>query len=133
MTGLSLCFRMEDSVEAGETDWSKLLGSLEVARLELENIFASVALLEIATDRLDMDRFKQLTRRAERALLTRYDSKSIHQFITSDSVQASDSEDQVRSTDIVRGKEVVSAMIEVMQGYPGAIQGGVQTRRLRLV
>ena len=67
---------MEESVEAGETDWAKLLGSLEVARLELENIFASVALLEIATDRLDMDRFKQLTRRAERALLTRYDSKS---------------------------------------------------------
>ena len=120
-------------MEAGETDWTKLLGSLEVARLELENIFASVALLEIATDRLDMDRFKQLTRRAERALLTRYDSKSIHQFITSDSVQASDSEDQVRSTGIVRGKDVISAVIEVMPGYPGAIQGGVQTRRLRIV
>ena len=72
---------MEESVEKGETDWAKLLSALEVARLELENVFASVALLEIATDRLDMDRFKQLTRRAERALLTRYDSKSIHQFI----------------------------------------------------
>ena len=89
---------MEDSVETGGTDWSNLLGSLEVARLELENMFASVALLEIATDKLDMDRFKQLTRRAERALLTRYDSKIIHQFITSDAVQAVEGEDQVTST-----------------------------------
>ena len=86
---------MEDSLEAGETDWAKLLGSLEAERLELENVFASVALLEIATDKLDMDRFKQLTRRAERALLTRYDSKSVHQFITSDSVKAVEGEDQV--------------------------------------
>ena len=86
---------MEESVEKGETDWAKLLSALEVARLELENIFASVALLEIATDRLDMDRFKQLTRRAERALLTRYDSRSIYQFITSDSVKAAEAEDQV--------------------------------------
>ena len=97
---------MEESVEAGETDWAKLLGSLEVARLELENIFASVALLEIATDRLDMDRFKQLTRRAERALLTRYDSKSVHQFITSDAVQAADAEDQVGSIHMCEGGDL---------------------------
>ena len=73
--------RMEEAVQEGETDWAKLLSSLENARVELENMFTAVALLEIATDKLDMDRFKQLTRRAERALMTRYNSRSIHAFI----------------------------------------------------
>ena len=72
---------MEEAVQEGETDWAKLLSSLENARVELENMFTAVALLEIATDKLDMDRFKQLTRRAERALMTRYNSRSIHAFI----------------------------------------------------
>ena len=83
--------RMEEAVQEGETDWAKLLSSLETARVELENMFTAVALLEIATDKLDMDRFKQLTRRAERALMTRYDSRSIHDFIISDSASVSNS------------------------------------------
>ena len=39
--------------------------------------FSAVALLEIATDKLDTDRFKQLKRRTERALMTRYNSRII--------------------------------------------------------
>ena len=74
--------RMEESIENGEKDWEKLLTNLETARVELENMFTCVALLEIATDKLDMDRFKQLKLRSEQALLTRYDSKTIHDFIT---------------------------------------------------
>ena len=57
---------MEEAVQEGETDWAKLLSSLENARVELENMFTAVALLEIATDKLDMDRFN---------------SRSIHAFI----------------------------------------------------
>ena len=87
--------RMEEAVQEGETDWAKLLSSLENARVELENMFTAVALLEIATDKLDMDRFKQLTRRAERALMTRYDSRSIHDFIISDSVKTAEGDDKV--------------------------------------
>ena len=94
--GQSAVCRMEEAVQEGETDWAKLLSSLENARVEnawveLENMFTAVALLEIATDKLDMDRFKQLTRRAERALMTRYDSRSIHDFIISDSASVSNS------------------------------------------
>ena len=85
--------RMEEAVQEG--DWAKLLSSLENARVELENMFTAVALLEIATDKLDMDRFKQLTRRAERALMTRYDSRSIHDFIISDSVKTAEGDDKV--------------------------------------
>ena len=87
--------RMEESIENGEKDWEKLLTNLETARVELENMFTCVALLEIATDKLDMDRFKQLKLRSERALLTRYDSKTIHDFITSDWVKTVQGEDQV--------------------------------------
>ena len=93
--GQSAVCRMEEAVQEGETDWAKLLSSLENARVELENMFTAVALLEIATDKLDMDRFKQLTRRAERALMTRYDSRSIHDFIISDSVKTVEGDDKV--------------------------------------
>ena len=89
--------RMEESVESGEHDWRTLIQDLEWSRVELENMWNSVGLLEIATDKLDMDRFKQLTRRAERAMLTRYDSKTIYEFITSDWVKtvAEDSDERV--------------------------------------
>ena len=33
--------RMEEAVQEGETDWAKLLSSLENARVELENMFSS--------------------------------------------------------------------------------------------
>eukprot|EP00092_Neocalanus_flemingeri_P019582 GFUD01021214.1.p1 GENE.GFUD01021214.1~~GFUD01021214.1.p1 ORF type:complete len:771 (+),score=230.50 GFUD01021214.1:151-2463(+) len=89
----SVC-RMEASIEAGEKEWEVLLKQMEVERLELENTWAIVSLLKITTDKLDMDRFMTLERRAERAFLTRYDSRTIHGFVTGDSVDAVGGEDK---------------------------------------
>jgi len=86
--------RMEASIEAGEKDWEVLLKQMEGERVELENIWATVSLLNIATDKLDMDRFMQLEKRAERALLTRYDSRTIHGFVTGDWVGTVGGEDR---------------------------------------
>jgi len=86
--------RMEASIEEGEKDWETLLKQVEVARLELESMWAMVSLLKISTDKLDMDRFTQLERRAERAFLTRYDSRTIHEFVTGDSVATTEGEDK---------------------------------------
>jgi len=86
--------RMEASIEEGEKNWETLLKQIEVARLELESMWAMVSLLKISTDKLDMDRFTQLERRAERAFLTRYDSRTIHEFVTGDSVATMEGEDK---------------------------------------
>jgi len=81
----SVC-RLEATIEGGEKDWEVLLKKMEGERLELENMWAIVHLLNIATDKLDMDRFTQLNKRAERAFLTRYDSRTIHGFVTGETV-----------------------------------------------
>jgi len=86
--------RMEASIEEGEKNWEVLLTQIEVARLELENMWAMISLLKITTDKLDMDRFTGLERRAERAILTRYDSRTIHEFVTGDKVATVDGEDK---------------------------------------
>lgn len=86
--------RMEEKIEAGETEWENVLLGLEREKLECEYLFSLVSLLEIVTDKLDMDRFKQLTRRAERALLTKYDSRTVHDFITGDWVKTVQAEDK---------------------------------------
>jgi len=86
--------RMEASIEEGEKNWEVLLTQIEVARLELENMWAMISLLKITTDKLDMDRFTGLERRAERAILTRYDSRTIHEFVTGDMVATVDGEDK---------------------------------------
>jgi len=86
--------RVEDEIDNGNTDWSKVLTGIETAKLELESMFCCVALMEIATDKLDMDRFKQLTRRAERALLSKYDSRSIHGLISGDQVTPNEPEEK---------------------------------------
>ena len=86
--------RVEERLEAGETEWENILLGLEKEKLECEYMFSLVCLLEIVTDKLDMDRFKQLTRRAERALLTKYDSRTVHQFVTSDWVKTVGGEDK---------------------------------------
>ena len=86
--------RVEERIEAGETDWEKILSGLEREKLECEYLFSLVSLLQIVTDKLDMDRFKQLTRRAERALLTKYDSRTVHNFITGDWIKTVQGEDK---------------------------------------
>jgi len=86
--------RMEASIEEGEKQLGVLLEQLEVARVELDSMWAMVSLMKIATDKLDMDRFIQLEKRAERALLTRYDSRTIHEFVTGESVSTVSGEDQ---------------------------------------
>lgn len=86
--------RMEASIEEGEKEWEMLLTKMEVERLELENIWAIVSLLKITTDKLDMDRFVTLEKRAERAFLTRYDSRTIHDFVTGDWVGTVEGEDK---------------------------------------
>ena len=86
--------RMEASIEEGEKEWEVLLSKVEVERLELENIWAIVSLLKITTDKLDMDRFVTLEKRAERAFLTRYDSRTIHDFVTGDWVGTVEGEDK---------------------------------------
>ena len=86
--------RVEDEIDNGNTDWSKALSGMETAKLELESMFCCVALMEIATDKLDMDRFKQLTRRAERALMSRNDSRSIHGMISGEQVTADGPEEK---------------------------------------
>ena len=47
---------MEESIVSGEKDWHKLLADLEVTRANLENIWNAVNLLNIVTDKLDVDR-----------------------------------------------------------------------------
>ena len=62
---------MEDMMEAGERDWAALMETIEAPFLAMESAWNTVNLLNITTDKLDMDRFQQLMRRADRALLTR--------------------------------------------------------------
>jgi len=87
--------RVEASIEEGEKDWEELVKQMEEERLELESVWACVSLLNITTDKLDMDRFLQLEKRAERALLTRYDSRTIHGFISGDWVGTVRGEDKI--------------------------------------
>ncbi len=47
---------MEDSINSGEEDWHKLLADLEGTRANLENIWNAVNLINIVTDKLDVDR-----------------------------------------------------------------------------
>jgi len=86
--------RMEASIDEGTKEWNTLLTSIEYQRLELENMLAIVSLLKITTDKLDLDRFMQLEKRAERAFLTRYDSRAIHEFVTGDWVSNVEGEDK---------------------------------------
>ena len=65
---------MEDMMEGGERDWAALMETIEAPFLAMESAWNTVNLLNITTDKLDMDRFQQLMRRADRALLTRYGS-----------------------------------------------------------
>jgi len=78
--------RMEDSIKAGAEDWSALLENLEHSRVLLESAWNTVNLLNIVSDKLDIDRFTTLNKRAERAFLSRYDSKTIFEFLSSDKV-----------------------------------------------
>jgi hypothetical protein len=41
-------------------DWEQLMLGLEESRLELESVWSSVNLLNIVTDKLEMDRFAQV-------------------------------------------------------------------------
>jgi len=86
--------KLESSIEEGVKDWELLLKEIESERLELENMWAIVSLLKIVTDKLDMDRFVQLEKRTERAFLTRYDSRTIHDFVTSENINVIDDEDK---------------------------------------
>ena len=51
---------------------------MEESRCRLEATWSSVNLMRIVSDDLEADRFLQLHRRAERAFLSRHDSKVIH-------------------------------------------------------
>jgi oligopeptidase A len=95
MTYESAVCRMEEHVVGGEKDWSKLLEELEESRVELESVWNSVNLVNIVTDKLDMDRFTTLNKRAERAFLTRYDSRPIYDLISSDAVSSVQGEDKI--------------------------------------
>jgi len=85
--------RVEDMIENGETDWTVLRTELEKSGLALESVLSSVNMLNIVTDQLDMDRFTTLLRRAERAFLSRFDSRTIHTFLTGDKVSNVEGED----------------------------------------
>lgn len=74
--------QLEQSIEDGEQDLSAMLARLEPAKLQLETVWNSVQILHITTDGLDKDRFVTLHRRAERAFLTRLDSRVIYDFLT---------------------------------------------------
>jgi len=79
--------RMEENIEAGQKDWEALLADLEESRVLLESTWNSVNLISIVSDNLESDRFAVLSKRAERAFLTRYDSRTIYDFINSDKVK----------------------------------------------
>jgi len=83
----SAVVRMEEQIRCGEHDWNKLLVELETSRTILENVWNCVNLIMITTDNLDQDRFIILSKRAERAFLSRYDSRTIFDFISSDSIE----------------------------------------------
>jgi len=74
---------LESLIQSGEATWESLMAELERAYLSWEQVFSTIQLLGIVSERLDMDRFTQLSRRAERALLTRYDSQPLYDFISS--------------------------------------------------
>ncbi|XP_023323332.1 probable cytosolic oligopeptidase A [Eurytemora carolleeae] len=95
MTYESTVCRMEEQVKAGEKDWEKLLRGLEESRVELESVWNSVNLINIVTDSLDMDRFTSLNKRAERAFLSRYDSRDIYNLITSEDVKNVEGEEKI--------------------------------------
>lgn len=89
----SAVLKMEDDITKGEKDWEKLLVGLEESRVLLESVWNTVNLLNIVTDKLDMDRFTTLSKRAERAFLSRYDSRTIFGFLQSDAVENVQGED----------------------------------------
>eukprot|EP00088_Acartia_fossae_P028036 TRINITY_DN2880_c0_g1_i2.p1 TRINITY_DN2880_c0_g1~~TRINITY_DN2880_c0_g1_i2.p1 ORF type:complete len:779 (-),score=169.37 TRINITY_DN2880_c0_g1_i2:109-2445(-) len=91
----SAVFRLEDAIRSGEKDWHTLLSGLETYRVNLENVWNSVNLINITTDKLNSDRFHILSKRADRAFLSRYDSKTIFEFIMSDEVSNVSGEDAV--------------------------------------
>ena len=68
---ISFDYTFQDKMEAGERDWAALMETIEAPFLAMESAWNTVNLLNITTDKLDMDRFQQLMRWADRALLTR--------------------------------------------------------------
>jgi len=78
--------RMEDCISAGETDYEKLLTEFEESRMLLFTAFNYMNLTRMVTEKLDMDRFTTLTKRVEKAFMTRYDSRIIFDFLNSEAV-----------------------------------------------
>lgn len=72
----------EQRCQKGIADFHELFGALEQAKVNLESVWSSVNLLILASDKLDQDRFTKLHDRAERALMSRHDSRIIYNHLT---------------------------------------------------
>ena len=92
--------QMEEACEAGEADFDLIFVDMEKAKCHLESVWNSVNVMHVATDMLDRDRYVQLNRRAERALLTRLGSKSIHNALKR--IKAKNEENPVLRRDQIR-------------------------------
>ena len=67
----------KDRIQKDVKDFDELFGPLEEAKLQLESVWSTVNFMLLVTDKLDNDRFVKLHQRAERALLSRFDSKTV--------------------------------------------------------
>jgi len=63
--------------------WEEVLKRMENSFLALESGWNTVNLLSLTTDKLEQDRFNQLLRRAERALLTKFGSRTLYDYLKS--------------------------------------------------
>ena len=63
--------------------WEEVLRRMENSFLALESGWNTVNLLSLTTDKLEQDRFNQLLRRAERALLTKFGSRTLYDYLKS--------------------------------------------------
>ena len=74
----SQVLQIEEACRAGETDFDKIFGVLEEAKVQLEAVWNSVNLMNMATDRLNTERYDVLNRRVERGRLSVYGSDDIY-------------------------------------------------------
>jgi len=71
----------ETMAEEGVRDLHAILGPLEVARAQYESVWHVANMLQLVTDSLERDRFVRLHIRAEKASLSRVDSKPLYEAL----------------------------------------------------
>ena len=68
----------KERIQNGVMDFDELFGPLEAAKVQLDSVWGTVNFMLLVTDKLSNDRFVKLHQRAERALLSRFDSRAVY-------------------------------------------------------